>query len=140
MLVESWLARAARTRPETIALHGEGGTLSYAELDDVATRAARALSALGVRSGDRVALALPADASFAVALHGAMRLGAVAVPVDLRLTADERAARIAGCAALVDAPLDGELAAGAPLLRTHDLDAPAIVVHTSGTTGAGRPV
>ena len=140
MLVESWLARAARTRPGTIALHGEGGALGYAELDGAATRAARALSALGVRSGDRVALALPADTSFVVALHGAMRLGAVAVPVDLRLTASERATRIAGCAAVVDAPLHGEEDAGAALLETHDLDAAAIVVHTSGTTGAGRPV
>jgi len=140
VLVESWLARAARTRPAAIALHCEGGALTYAELDDAATCAARALSSLGVRPGDQVGLALPASASFVVALHGAMRLGAVAVPVDLRLTAGERAARIAGCAAVVDAPLDGRGDADAPLLMTHDLGSPAIVVHTSGTTGAGRPV
>jgi O-succinylbenzoic acid--CoA ligase len=69
-----------------------------------------------------------------------MRLGAVAVPVDLRLTAAERASRVAGCAALVDAPLDGAQDRDAALAGTHDLDAPAIVVHTSGTTSAARPV
>ena len=140
MLVESWLARAARTRPEAIALQTAQGALDYGALDAAATRAARRLHALGARAGDRVALALPAGAAFAEALHGCLRLGAVAVPVDLRLTASERAARSAGCALLVDAPLDGAQDAAAPLLGRHDLAAPAIVVHTSGTTAAARPV
>ncbi|MEA2192687.1 MAG: o-succinylbenzoate---CoA ligase, partial [Solirubrobacteraceae bacterium] len=77
---------------------------------------------------------------FAEALHGCMRLGAIAVPVDLRLADDERAARTAGCAAIVDAPLEGPVDADAPLTGAHDLDAPAIVVHTSGTTAAPLPV
>ena len=124
--------------------------------------------------GDRVALALPAGAPFVEALHGCMRLGAVAVPIDLRLAEAERAARVEGCAAVVDAPLagaegpaaerpaslrarrrrgsltgggaeapsgvGGDGPGGAPACHTHDLDATAIVVHTSGTTSAGRPV
>ena len=60
-----------------------------------------------MRAGDRVALALPARAPFVEALHGCMRLGAVAVPIDLRLSEAERAARAEGCAAIVDAPLNG---------------------------------
>lgn len=134
MLVESWLRRAARADPDGVALRSADGTLSYAELDAAGTLAAQRLSAIGVRRGDRVALALPARAPFVAALHGCMRLGAVVVPLDLRLTAAERDARSAGCAALVDAPLDGAARSDAPLLGTHDLDAPAIVVHTSGTT------
>jgi O-succinylbenzoic acid--CoA ligase len=140
VLVESWLARAARTRPEAIALETARGAIDYAALDAAATRAARRLHALGARAGDRVALALPAGAAFAEALHGCLRLGAVAVPLDLRLTASERAAHGANCALLVDAPLDGAQDAAAPLLGRHDLGAPAIVVHTSGTTAAPRPV
>jgi O-succinylbenzoic acid--CoA ligase len=164
VLVESWLARAARTRPDTVALETAGGRLSYAQLDAAATRAARRLRALGVVPGDRVALELPARAPFVEALHGCMRLGAVAVPVDPRLSAAERAARVEGCAAVVVAPLDGpdDLLVGGRAedrsgagsredrfrggaddpypLHTHDLDALAIVVHTSGTTSAGRPV
>ena len=140
MLVESWLARAARMRPHAIALRSAAAALSYAELDEAATRAAWRLSALGVRPGERVALALPAGAAFAEALHGCMRLGAIAVPVDLRLTAAERAVRTERCAAVLDAPLEGAQDPGAALARHHDLDAVAIVVHTSGTTSAARPV
>jgi O-succinylbenzoic acid--CoA ligase len=140
VLVESWLARAARTRPDGVALETADGAVSYAQLRAAADRAARRLGALGVRPGDRVALALPARMAFVEALHGCMRLGAVAVPVDLRLTSGERAARCDGCRTVVDAPLEGEQDDGATLTDSHDLDAPAIVVHTSGTTSEARPV
>jgi O-succinylbenzoic acid--CoA ligase len=63
------------------------------------------------------------------------------VPVDLRLGEAERGAQTARCTAIVDGPLD---LAGAPAPRSvrpvHDLDDPAIVVHTSGTGGAAKPV
>jgi len=113
VLVESWLARAARTRPDAVALETAGARMSYAQLDAAATSAARRLAARGARPGDRVALALPAGAAFVEALHGCLRLGAVAVPIDLRLPDGERAARAGGCAAVVDAPLDGAEDAGA---------------------------
>ncbi len=138
--MESWLARAARERPRGVALDSVDGRLDYAELDRTATRAARRLSALGARPGQRVALALPARAPFVAALHGCMRLGAVAVPVDLRLTAGERGARTEGCAVVVDAPLAGPEDADTPLTSSHDLAAPAIVVYTSGTTAGPKPI
>ncbi|MDX6676579.1 MAG: o-succinylbenzoate---CoA ligase [Solirubrobacteraceae bacterium] len=141
MLVESWLARAARTRPRALALEtADGIRSSYAELDAAATTAARRLSALGARPGDRVALALAAGLPFVEALHGCLRLGAIAVPIDLRLGAAERAARTRGCAVVVDGPLAGDEDRDIALSATHDLDAVAIVVHTSGTTAAGRPI
>jgi O-succinylbenzoic acid--CoA ligase len=147
VLVESWLARAARLRPAAVALQTADVTLTYAEIDAAATAAAQRLAALGVRAGDRVALALPARAPFVVALHGCLRLGAVAVPIDLRLSESERAARTAGCAVIVDAPLNDtnaplrpEQDPGAPLRAEHDLDAPAIVVHTSGTSADARAI
>lgn len=140
MVVESWLARAARTRPDRIALRAEDGVLRYGELYEAAMLAAQRLSALGVRPGDRVGVALPARRAFAETLHGCLLLGAPAVPVDLRLTAAERRARTAGCAAVVSEPLQGLLDAGAPIAGSHDLDATAIVVHTSGTTSGPRPV
>jgi O-succinylbenzoic acid--CoA ligase len=140
MLVESWLARAARTRPGAIALRAEDGRLTYDELYDAATLAARRLSALGVRPGERVGIALPARRAFAETLHGCLLLGAPAVPVDLRLTPAERRRRTAGCAAVVAKPLDGLADAAAPVAATHDLDATAIVVHTSGTTSGPRAI
>jgi len=140
MHVESWLQRAARTRPDAIALRAEDGVLRYGELLEAATLAAQRLGALGVRPGDRVAIALPARRAFAQTLHGCLLLGAPAVPVDLRLKPSERRARTADCAAVVTAPLDGLLDAGTPIAGTHDLDAAAIVVHTSGTTSGPRAV
>ena len=140
MLVESWLARAARTCPGTVALRADDHTITYAELDGAATLAARRLSALGVAPGDRVGIALPARAPFVETLHGCLRLGAIAVPIDLRLTAPERATRCDGCAAVVSAPLDGLYDPKAELLHGHDLDATAVIVHTSGTSAGPRPI
>jgi o-succinylbenzoate---CoA ligase len=139
MEVQAWLPRAAERHREATALVADGRTLSYAALLDAADTAARRLHARGARAGDRVGIALPPGAAFAVALHGCLRLGAVAVPVDLRLGDEERAARTGTCAATVDAPLDGP-EDDAPLGDAHDLDAVAAVIHTSGTTGAGRPI
>jgi O-succinylbenzoic acid--CoA ligase len=140
VLVESWLRRAARLRPGATALATAGRPQTYAQLDAAATGAARALHDLGVKPGDRVALALPAQAAFVEALHGCMRLGAVAVPIDLRLSEGERTARVDGCVAVVDAPLRGDEDRPEGGRHTHDLDATAIVVHTSGTTAAAKPV
>jgi O-succinylbenzoic acid--CoA ligase len=139
MQVQAWLPRAAARHPDTPALVADGRTLTYAQLAAEADAAARRLLARGARPGDRVAIALPPGEAFAVALHGVHRLGAVAVPVDLRLGAAERAQRAATCAMTVEAPLEGPQADGA-LAEHHDLDAVAAVIHTSGTTGTGRAV
>jgi O-succinylbenzoic acid--CoA ligase len=135
MRVESWLERAARRHPERLAV----GAMRYAELARRARGAAAELAARGVRRGDRVGLALPAGEELCVALHGCLLTGAVVVPIDLRLAGGERAAVAAGTSLVVDEPVGGEQgrpAAGAG----HDLDATATVVHTSGSTGAPRPV
>jgi O-succinylbenzoic acid--CoA ligase len=139
-VVESWLRRAARTRPDHVALRADDGALTYAELDAAATLAAQRLRALGVGPGDRVGIALPARRAFVATLHGCLRLGAVAVPVDLRLSPAERRRRTAGCAAIVGKPLEGLADERVPLTLTHDLDAVAIVVHTSGTTAGPRAI
>jgi O-succinylbenzoic acid--CoA ligase len=135
--VDAWLSRAAARHPARPAVNG----LGYAALDAAATAAAGRLAAAGVRPGDRVALLLGAGEALAIALHGCLRLGAIAVPVDGRLSEAERRAQTDGCAAVVDAPLElAEALAPAPGRGVHDLDAPAIVVHTSGTTGVAKPV
>ncbi|HEV2753771.1 MAG TPA: AMP-binding protein [Solirubrobacteraceae bacterium] len=148
MLVESWLVRAARTRPDHPALVTARGTLTYAEL----LAAARAAD-LRAGAGERVALSLRPGEGFVVALHACLLRGAVAVAVDARLGDVERAAREAACAHVVREPL-GQLPRSTPAAAqqfpapvapsapgaTHDLAAPAIVVHTSGSTGAGTPV
>jgi o-succinylbenzoate---CoA ligase len=137
--VEPWLLRAVRRRPDHPALVTATGTLSYAELYARAVSTAAGLRDRGVAAGDRVAVALPPGEAFALAVHGAVLAGAVVVPIDLRLTAEERARRV-GEALVVEEPIAvGELRApGEPAARA--LDDPAAVMFTSGTTSAPRPV
>src|SRR4051794_31476113 len=128
--VEAWLSRAVRARPTRAAVNA----MTYAELDAAAGAGARDLRARGVRPGDTVALALPGGEAFAVALHATWRAGAAAVPLDLRAPAPP----LAGADVVVDEPLgDGP---AAELAGEHDLDAVAAILHTSGSTGAPKPV
>ncbi|MGX6449661.1 class I adenylate-forming enzyme family protein, partial [Patulibacter sp. S7RM1-6] len=65
------------------------------------------------------------------------------VPLDPRLPAPERERRLTGAPLVVDAALDVATSrpdSGAELRDRHDLGAPAIVVHTSGTSGAAKPI
>jgi mycobactin salicyl-AMP ligase len=71
-------ARRFRDRTAVLdALPGSG--LSYAELDEQASRAAAGLRNLGIAAGDRVLLQLPNSCQFAVALFGLLRAGAIPV-------------------------------------------------------------
>jgi O-succinylbenzoic acid--CoA ligase len=132
--VEPWLLRAARAHPERAAVETPHGALTYAELERAAGAGAAVLA-----PGERVAIALPPGLDFAIALHACLRAGAVAVPVDMRLGAAEQA-RIAAGARLLDEPLELERSRAAPPWQEHDLDAPAVVIHTSGTSAAPKPV
>jgi o-succinylbenzoate---CoA ligase len=141
MEVEAWLARAACRRPDRVALQTPRGDWSYAQLHAAARFGAGVLMARGAGPGKRVAIALPAGLDFAQALHACLLLGAVAVPVDLRLAAREQERIVDGAAVLVGEPLgEGPDPATLPARPRHDLDAVAVVIHTSGTTASPRPV
>jgi len=141
MVVESWLARAAAQRPQRAALQTPAEDWSYAQLYAAARFAAGELAARGAGPGVRVAIALPAGLDFAQALHACLLLGAVAVPVDLRLAAREQERIRDGAGVLVSEPLgEGPEPVSLPVDLRHDLDAVAVVIYTSGTTAAPRPV
>lgn len=143
MLVQGWLARAAASRPERIALETPNGICTYAELFARARGVAELLRARGVGGGGRVAIALPAGLDFAYALHACLMLGAVAVPVDLRMSAAEQARILDGATMAIDEPLavsSDEAPAGRDPGTVHDLDATAVVIHTSGTSSAPKPI
>ena len=122
-----WLSRAA---PDTLAVEADDGALTYGEL-----LARAGAGAAELRGASRVAIALPAGLEFAVALHACLLAGAAAVPVDLR----EPVPRLAGAEITIDAPLP-RTPRTSRTPRTPDLSTPALVVHTSGTTGDPRPV
>ena len=142
MFVEGWLARAAASRPHEPAIICAGETWSYQRLHRSARAGAAALAARGLAPRERVAIALPPGLAFAQALHACLLLGAVAMPVDLRLSREERERLAAGCSLLVDEPLpdSGGDAADGSLPAGHNLDAPALLIHTSGSTAAPKPI
>jgi o-succinylbenzoate---CoA ligase len=135
--MSSWVPAAAGRRPDRVAVESPERTLSYEQLRDAATGAAGELQARGVGVGSRVALALPAGVDFLIALHGCLVAGAVAVPIDLRLTEAERTQRTGGAEVVVSDPL-----ARKPLhMRVAtSRDSPVAVMHTSGTTAAPKQV
>jgi len=77
------LTRAAATWPEHPAVveTGTGRSLTYREVDAAAHAQARRLAEAGVAPGDRVGLRLPTSVDFVVAFFGALRVGAVVVPL-----------------------------------------------------------
>jgi long-chain acyl-CoA synthetase len=76
------LHQTALKFPDHTALLFYGKKIVYSELDALANRFAHALSGLGVRKGDRVALMLPNIPQMVIAYYGTLRLGAVAVPTN----------------------------------------------------------
>jgi O-succinylbenzoic acid--CoA ligase len=124
-------------RPRHTALECGAERVSYAELEGHARTSAGALAARGVGPGDRVALMLAPGVAFVAALHGCALLGAVAVPIDLRLSPAEREARMQGVSAVVEGALDGKPFEGTPGLHPDEV---ATLMHTSGTTAAPKPV
>jgi long-chain acyl-CoA synthetase len=130
------LQDCAAAHGERPALWFEGSAISYAELDRRADVAAGELSARGVRAGDRVAIKLPNSPAFVATWFGTLRLGAIAVPLNVLLAPPEIEERLAASApaALVDAELPGEGEAGPGIVERDDSDA-AVILFTSGTSG-----
>jgi len=63
--------------------------LSYTEVDEASNRVANALLRMGVGKGDRVAMLLSSSPEFAVVFFGIVKLGAIAVPLDVKYKLDE---------------------------------------------------
>jgi len=95
------LARHALMQPDATALRFTGATTTWAELDHRVTRLADALSRRGVGPGDRVMVLMLNRPEFVGAVLAANRLGAIAVPVNFRLTPPELAFLAEDCQAAV---------------------------------------
>ncbi|HEX6497455.1 MAG TPA: amino acid adenylation domain-containing protein [Micromonosporaceae bacterium] len=74
-----------RRTPDAVALTGDEGDLTYAELNARANRLARYLRGAGVRPGTFVALCLERSFAQMVALYAVTKLGAPYVPLDPEL-------------------------------------------------------
>jgi acyl-CoA synthetase (AMP-forming)/AMP-acid ligase II len=84
-----FLNRAANRFPDKVALVCGGRRFTYRQFNDRASRIANALTGLGVKKGDKVALLLYNSAEYLECLFGVNRAGAVSVPVNVRLKPEE---------------------------------------------------
>ena len=71
------LRRTAGRFPDRTAFYFMGRKITFAELESLVNRFTRALSALGVRAGDKVAMLMPNLPQLVIANHACYRLGAV---------------------------------------------------------------
>ena len=85
----SFLDRSAAVYPDKPAVVYNDTTYTYAEFDERVNRLAGALRQAGVSKGDRVAFMLPNIPQMLEGHFGPMRLGAVLVAINIRLSARE---------------------------------------------------
>ncbi len=83
------LARTARKTPEARALRFKDQDMTFRELDERVTRLANALVERGVARGDRVATLMLNCIEVVEVYMACARLGAICVPINFRLVADE---------------------------------------------------
>ncbi|MFB7032657.1 AMP-binding protein, partial [Streptomyces sp. NPDC056295] len=116
-------------------------SLTYSALDVLAGRTAALLTARGVRPGDRVGIMLPNLPEFPVLFYGALRAGAVVVPMNPLLKAREIAHYLSDSGAVllfVHESLAEEVDAGRSAAGSR---AAVVPVATGSLTGllAGHP-
>ncbi len=130
-------------------------TLSNTEFHAQVLAAAGVFADQGIGAGDVVAVMLPNQVEFAVAMFAAWRLGAAITPINPGLTSKEATHQVVDSAAKLivndggESPVQGvralsvaELASGKPFNGTPhaDPDALALLIYTSGTTGLPKGV
>ncbi|MEP7023255.1 MAG: AMP-binding protein [Actinomycetota bacterium] len=121
---------------EALVETGGGPRVSYQELWDRSARVAGGLRAAGVQHGDRVALRLGNGVDWVYAFFGTVLSGAVAVPVNTRLTDPEVEYIVSDSGAAYVFTPDVPLPDGEPVVADDaGPDDMAAIFYTSGTTG-----
>lgn len=162
--IGSWPQRRAEMTPHRTALLFEDDEITYGELNERVARLSHALTEFGVRPGDRVAYLGTNHPAFFDVLFATLNVGAVLVPVNTRLAVEEVAFilsdsgtdivfygedkresidRFRSAIPHVQQWIDAESTID-ELITAHspwqgnvpvEMDGPAIIMYTSGTTG-----
>jgi long-chain acyl-CoA synthetase len=153
------LDRAARCFAQRTALVSETGRSTFRELYDRVAGLAALLDRRGVSKGDRLALLLPNGPEYIELVYACSRLGAIAVPLNTRLSATEIDRVLADATprglirhssmpdpttpvpwqvVLDQEPMD--VGTDLPPVAIYDPDAVLALIYTSGTTGRPKGV
>ena len=159
--IDGLLAAQAAARPDALALTAPD--MCWAQMDAHVSHATDVLRQAGAGPGDRVLIVAENGPVAAIFIHAASRVGAVAVPVNARMTATELTRIVdhaTPCAIVFTSDCSEEAAAHAALLGglsqragfgtfhllgsgsdpdpdTRDV---AVILYTTGTTGAPKGV
>jgi amino acid adenylation domain-containing protein len=96
-VLQQYLTESAKRRPEHTAVWARGKTISYRDLDRCSNQLAHFLRARGIRKGDRIGMFFPKAVESVVAMFGALKAGAVYVPLDPAQPADRISYIISNC-------------------------------------------
>jgi len=165
MRMPLWLDKRASLTPDRIALIGNEEQLTFEQLRQRSKQAAFQLAALGAIGGKRIALLCGNGLHVPTLIHAAQYVGAVLLPLNIRLTARELVFQLqdANCDLLIYDESNAELAGEAGRLLPSlagcsisqlaevepsevklnneiDMDAAHSIMYTSGTTGAPKGV
>ncbi|MGW5376640.1 acyl-CoA synthetase [Nocardia sp. NPDC003999] len=161
--IGSWTARRELKSPHRVAVGYRGKEWTYRQLHERVLRLAHGLRDLGVQRGDRVAYLGPNHPAFLEMLFATGTLGAVFVPVNMRLAGPELGAHLddSGACVLVYSPeqaavvqqMRGQLTISTlvaldsdyepmlarspaePIDEPVSLNDPCVIMYTSGTSG-----
>lgn len=152
-MIHDSLVRAAASFGDRVAIRFGDDNYTWAQLDAASNAVAAALVDRGIDPGDRVALQLTNRPEFVTVVNGISKAGAAAVllsPAWKQLEIDHAVALTNPKLFLADPDLDGltQRKAGGSALRAENhpafdapnLDAEAILVFSSGTTGLPKAV
>lgn len=142
------LDQSARRAPDHVALRLGELAVTYGQLDEQTKRFAALLKARGIQPGDRVAIMLPNVPHFPIAYYGALRAGAVVVPMNVLLKGREIAFYLqdSGAKVLVawngfgaDA-YEGAGLAGVPMVGAGPDEPPAGIERVEALIGGVEPL
>lgn len=119
----------------------EGHWVGRDQLAAAATDLAEALRDAGVESGEVVASLVPTSPAAVAAMFGVWAAGAALLPLNVRLTPDERAKVMTEVRPAAVVELEDDRLSVVPVPDAQPVDREiALVLYTSGTTGQPKPV
>lgn len=163
-IMTHWLKQRAALTPDRVAIETKDGHMTFKELDQNARNLAAHLYQLGVKDGARVAILQGSTTAMISTYHALSYLGAIAVPLNTRLSVSEILWQLEDCQAvfvLYDETCEAqaleirkksvpiydvvrldhlEIKTPPKLKDEISLESPHTIIYTSGTTGRPKGV